>query len=169
MVAVPALAAITVSLMQTPVIPIIPELPSCLHASASDAAWAVTATLLAAAVATPVAGRLGDMFGKRRLLLVSWAPPVTRSGRARRYDGPGPLRAAPPPLRRPWTRHPLITAPDVRTPARLRDGSPCGPLGVRSRPPGAAERTTRRRCGPVQGNPWPMVREGAGRGRDLQP
>ncbi|MEU6671701.1 MFS transporter [Streptomyces sp. NPDC046727] len=70
-VAVLALAGITVSLMQTLVIPIVPELPGYLHASASDAAWAVTATLLAAAVATPVAGRLGDMFGKRRLLLVS--------------------------------------------------------------------------------------------------
>lgn len=70
-VAVLALAGITVSLMQTLVIPIVPELPVYLHASASDAAWAVTATLLAAAVATPVAGRLGDMFGKRLLLLVS--------------------------------------------------------------------------------------------------
>ncbi|MFD7879953.1 MFS transporter [Streptomyces sp. NPDC059766] len=70
-VAVLAFAGIVVSLMQTLVIPIVPELPKYLNASASDAAWAVTATLLAAAVATPVAGRLGDMFGKRRLLLVS--------------------------------------------------------------------------------------------------
>ncbi|MFC9283895.1 MFS transporter [Streptomyces collinus] len=70
-VAVLALAGITVSLMQTLVIPIVPELPVYLHASASNAAWAVTATLLAAAVATPVAGRLGDMFGKRRMLLTS--------------------------------------------------------------------------------------------------
>ncbi|MEU8717267.1 MFS transporter [Streptomyces sp. NPDC048663] len=70
-VAVLALAGITVSLMQTLVIPIIPELPKFLNASASDAAWAVTATLLAAAVATPVAGRLGDMYGKRLMLLVS--------------------------------------------------------------------------------------------------
>ncbi|MFI6253834.1 MFS transporter [Streptomyces sp. NPDC051016] len=70
-VAVLALAGITVSLMQTLVIPIVPELPKYLDASASNAAWAVTATLLAAAVATPVAGRLGDMFGKRLMLLVS--------------------------------------------------------------------------------------------------
>jgi len=70
-VAVLALAGIVVSLMQTLVIPIVPELPKYLDASASNAAWAVTATLLAAAVATPVAGRLGDMFGKRRLLLTS--------------------------------------------------------------------------------------------------
>ncbi|MFC7266648.1 MFS transporter [Streptomyces lutosisoli] len=70
-VAVLALAGIVVSLMQTLVIPIVPELPKLLHASASDTIWAVTATLLAASVATPVVGRLGDMFGKRRLLLVS--------------------------------------------------------------------------------------------------
>ncbi|MFJ3304514.1 MFS transporter [Streptomyces sp. NPDC086549] len=70
-VAVLALAGIVVSLMQTLVIPIVPELPGYLHASASNAAWAVTATLLAAAVATPVMGRLGDMVGKRLMLLTS--------------------------------------------------------------------------------------------------
>jgi EmrB/QacA subfamily drug resistance transporter len=69
--AVLAFAGIVVSLMQTLVIPIIPELPRLLHASPSNAAWAVTATLLAAAVVTPVMGRLGDMYGKRRMLLVS--------------------------------------------------------------------------------------------------
>ncbi|MDF3142825.1 MULTISPECIES: MFS transporter [unclassified Streptomyces] len=70
-VAVLAFAGIAVSLMQTLVIPIVPALPKYLNASASNTAWAVTATLLAAAVATPVVGRLGDMFGKRRMLLVS--------------------------------------------------------------------------------------------------
>ncbi|MEU6374590.1 MFS transporter [Streptomyces sp. NPDC046909] len=70
-VAVLAFAGIVVSLMQTLVIPIVPELPRLLDAPASDTAWAVTATLLAAAVATPVVGRLGDMFGKRRMLLIS--------------------------------------------------------------------------------------------------
>ncbi|ANS69511.1 membrane transport protein [Streptomyces lincolnensis] len=78
-VAVLALAGIVVSLMQTLVIPIVPELPRLLDASASNAAWAVTATLLAAAVATPVVGRLGDMFGKRRMLLVSIALLVSGS------------------------------------------------------------------------------------------
>ncbi|MFI9168950.1 MFS transporter [Streptomyces lincolnensis] len=78
-VAVLALAGIVVSLMQTLVIPIVPELPRLLNASASNAAWAVTATLLAAAVATPVVGRLGDMFGKRRMLLVSIALLVSGS------------------------------------------------------------------------------------------
>ncbi|OXM65962.1 MFS transporter [Amycolatopsis vastitatis] len=70
-VAVLALAGITVSLMQTLVIPLIPALPRLLHASAADATWAITATLLAGAVATPTMGRLGDMYGKRRMLLIS--------------------------------------------------------------------------------------------------
>jgi MFS family permease len=66
-----ASAGITVALMQTLVIPLIPELPKLLHASSAGTAWAITATLLAAAVATPIMGRLGDMYGKRRMLLVS--------------------------------------------------------------------------------------------------
>ncbi|MEV6350607.1 MFS transporter [Actinoplanes sp. NPDC051851] len=72
-VAVLAFAGIVVALMQTMVIPIVPDLPRLLGADAADTAWAVTATLLAAAVATPVVGRLGDMYGKRRMLLVSLA------------------------------------------------------------------------------------------------
>ncbi|GAA1699507.1 MFS transporter [Kribbella yunnanensis] len=57
--------------MQTLVIPVIPELPRLLNASSGATAWAITATLLAAAVATPIMGRLGDMYGKRRMLLIS--------------------------------------------------------------------------------------------------
>ncbi|WP_258349033.1 MFS transporter [Saccharopolyspora gregorii] len=72
-VVVPVLAfgGISVSLMQTLVVPLVPSLPRLLGASAADTAWAITATLLAAAVATPTVGRLGDMFGKRRMLLIS--------------------------------------------------------------------------------------------------
>ncbi|MFC9789615.1 MFS transporter [Rhodococcus sp. NPDC127528] len=66
-----AFTGIVVSLMQTLVVPLIHALPDLLHTSASTASWVVTATLLAAAVVTPVAGRLGDMFGKRRMILIS--------------------------------------------------------------------------------------------------
>ena len=71
LVAVLAGCGIVVSLMQTLVIPIIPSLPSFLNTSAGNASWVITATLLAGAVATPISGRLGDMFGKRRILLAS--------------------------------------------------------------------------------------------------
>ncbi|MDN6333011.1 MAG: MFS transporter, partial [Micrococcaceae bacterium] len=70
---------IVVSLMQTLVVPLIPQLPDMLDTSASDAAWVVTATLLAGAVVTPIAGRLGDMFGKRRMLIISLALMVAGS------------------------------------------------------------------------------------------
>jgi MFS family permease len=62
---------LTASLVQTLVIPIQGELPRLLHTSAANSSWVITATLLAAAVAMPIAGRLGDMFGKQRVLLVS--------------------------------------------------------------------------------------------------
>jgi MFS family permease len=70
-VAVLALGGIVVSLMQTLVIPLLPRFPQLLGSSPGDTAWVVTSTLLAGAVATPVVGRLGDMYGKRRMLLIS--------------------------------------------------------------------------------------------------
>jgi MFS family permease len=64
---------LSASLMQTLVIPIQTELPQLLHTSPANASWVVTATLLAAAVAMPIAGRLADMFGKQRVLVASAA------------------------------------------------------------------------------------------------
>jgi MFS family permease len=78
-VVVLAFAGIVVSLMQTLVIPLVPRLPTLLGASAADTSWALTATLLASAIATPVVGRLGDMYGKRRMLLISLAMLVAGS------------------------------------------------------------------------------------------
>jgi MFS family permease len=74
-----AVAGIVVALMQTLILPIVPQLPRLLHSSASGATWAVTATLLTAAVATPVSGRLGDMYGKRRMMLTSLVVMLTGS------------------------------------------------------------------------------------------
>jgi MFS family permease len=56
--------------MQTILIPIQPQLPRLLHASGQDTAWVITATLVAAAISAPIAGRLGDMYGKRRIAMV---------------------------------------------------------------------------------------------------
>ncbi|CAL9495704.1 Putative multidrug resistance protein MdtD [Streptomyces sp. enrichment culture] len=92
-VAVLAFSGIVVSLMQTLVIPIVGQLPRYLDAPASDTTWAVTATLLAAAVATPVMGRLGDMYGKRRMLLLSMAMLVIGSAVAGLSDSLVPMIA----------------------------------------------------------------------------
>ncbi|MFH8979646.1 MFS transporter [Streptomyces varsoviensis] len=70
-VTVLAFCGIVVSVMQTLVVPLIADLPKLLHTTTSNASWVITATLLAGAVATPVMGRLGDMFGKRRMLIVA--------------------------------------------------------------------------------------------------
>jgi MFS family permease len=61
------------SLTQTLVIPIQSELPELLNTSGANAAWVITITLLAGAVAMPTAGRLADLYGKQRVLVVSAA------------------------------------------------------------------------------------------------
>ena len=70
-VVVLASCGLVASFMQTLVVPLIPVFPRLLNASAADASWVVTVTLLAASVSTPVSGRLGDLYGKRRMILVS--------------------------------------------------------------------------------------------------
>ena len=69
LLAVLVLAGGGYSLVQSLVVPALPTLQLRLHTSQTGAAWVFTAFLLAAAVATPLAGRLGDMYGRRRILL----------------------------------------------------------------------------------------------------
>ena len=61
------------SLTQTLLIPIQGELRAAPRQQPANAAWVITITLLAAAVAMPVAGRLADLFGKQRVLVASAA------------------------------------------------------------------------------------------------
>ncbi|GAA4854589.1 MFS transporter [Actinomycetospora corticicola] len=61
------------SLCMTLVVPIVPQLPALLSTTPANASWVITATLLGGAVATPIAGRLGDMIGKRRVLVATLA------------------------------------------------------------------------------------------------
>ncbi|MFJ5223686.1 MFS transporter [Streptomyces sp. NPDC088400] len=68
-----AFAGITVAVMQTLLVPVIKDLPVLLSTAPANATWVMTATLLAGAVSTPIMGRLGDLFGKRRMLLASLA------------------------------------------------------------------------------------------------
>jgi MFS family permease len=62
-------AALTYSLMQSLVIPALPAIQRSLHASPDATSWTVTGFLLSSSVATPIAGRVGDMYGKRRVLV----------------------------------------------------------------------------------------------------
>ncbi|MGG2460761.1 MFS transporter [Streptomyces sp. RGM 3693] len=74
-----AFAGIVVAVMQTLLVPVIKDLPTLLGTAPSNATWVMTATLLAGAVATPIMGRLGDLYGKRRMLLASLAVMVVGS------------------------------------------------------------------------------------------
>lgn len=66
-----AFAGIVVAVMQTLLVPVIKDLPQLLDTAPSDATWVLTSTLLSGAVATPIMGRLGDLYGKRRMLVLS--------------------------------------------------------------------------------------------------
>ncbi len=70
-IAVLAFSGFVVSLTHTLVLPLLPALPDLLGSSTTATSWVATVTLLAGAVANPVVGRLGDMYGKRRMVLVS--------------------------------------------------------------------------------------------------
>ncbi|MEU6559972.1 MFS transporter [Nocardia nova] len=65
-----ALGVLSYGLMQTMLVPAIGIIQHGLHASSTAATWAVmSAPLLSSAILTPVASRLGDRFGRRRVLL----------------------------------------------------------------------------------------------------
>ncbi|MBJ7004490.1 MULTISPECIES: MFS transporter [Streptomyces] len=78
-VAALALAGTVAAIMQTLVTPLIAELPRILHTSSSNAAWVITVTLLVGGVCVPVSGRLGDLVGKRRMMLICVVPLVIGS------------------------------------------------------------------------------------------
>ncbi|WP_036319375.1 MFS transporter [Microbispora sp. ATCC PTA-5024] len=59
------------SMLQSLVGPALPTIQHDLHTTQSAVTWVLTAWLLAASVATPLIGRIGDMIGKERTLLVS--------------------------------------------------------------------------------------------------
>lgn len=64
-------AGTTMVFQQAAVMPLLPLLRDELHTTTAWASWLLTAFFLASTVSPPVLGRLGDQFGKRRLLLVS--------------------------------------------------------------------------------------------------
>ena len=64
-----SLGVTTLSLLQVLVIPVLGTIAEQLRVSPGAAGWVLTANLLAAAVLTPVLGRLGDLRGERPVIL----------------------------------------------------------------------------------------------------
>ncbi|THG30637.1 MFS transporter [Naasia lichenicola] len=65
-----ALGGLSFAVLQSLVAPALATIGNDLDASTTDASWILTAYLLSASVLTPILGRLGDMVGKRRILIV---------------------------------------------------------------------------------------------------
>jgi EmrB/QacA subfamily drug resistance transporter len=68
--AVLSLGGVSYALLQSLVVPALPQIQDSLHTSESAVGWILTAFLLSASITTPIIGRLGDMYGKERLLML---------------------------------------------------------------------------------------------------
>ncbi|MBB4660662.1 MFS transporter [Conexibacter arvalis] len=66
-----AICGVLVALTQTLLVPVLGQIQADLGSTTSGTQWLLTATLLSAAVAVPVFGRLGDLYGKRLMLLAA--------------------------------------------------------------------------------------------------
>src|SRR5215210_5046071 len=60
---------LTVFFSETMLLPALPEIIGDFNISYGTAAWIFSAYLIVAAVMTPIAGRLSDLFGKKKVLL----------------------------------------------------------------------------------------------------
>ncbi len=76
--AVLSLAGVAYAMLSSSVVPALPTMQRALHTTETDITWLLTAYLLSASVGTAIIGRLGDMFGKERLLL--WTLVVLAAG-----------------------------------------------------------------------------------------
>ncbi|MFI1577846.1 MFS transporter [Embleya sp. NPDC020630] len=63
------MGALTYSLLQSMLAPALPQIQTEIGASADATSWLMTGYLLCASVTTPILGRLGDMYGKKRLFV----------------------------------------------------------------------------------------------------
>ena len=61
-------AGVAFSLSQTLVVPALPALAEEFDASPAAVSWVLTGFLVSASIATPIVGKLGDLYGKGRML-----------------------------------------------------------------------------------------------------
>ena len=69
--AVVSLAGLAYAMLSSGVIPALPSIQHSLHTNETGVTWLLTGYLLSASVGTSILGRLGDMYGKERLLLIT--------------------------------------------------------------------------------------------------
>jgi EmrB/QacA subfamily drug resistance transporter len=67
--AVVVVAVSSYSLLQSLVLPVLPTIQHALHTTHDNVTWVLTAYLLSASIATPIIGRIGDMYGKKKMLV----------------------------------------------------------------------------------------------------
>lgn len=65
-----SLGGLSFAVLQSLVAPALGTIGTDLGVSTTDASWVLTAYLLSASVLTPILGRLGDMVGKRKIIIV---------------------------------------------------------------------------------------------------
>jgi MFS family permease len=70
LLAVLVLAVVGFAFQQTAIVPAVQTVQASLHGSKEWSAWLVTVYLIVATVATPAMGRLADLYGRRRLLVI---------------------------------------------------------------------------------------------------
>src|SRR4051812_562705 len=66
-------ACVSFAVMRALVIPALPFFRREVGAAQADTTWLVTGFLLSSSVLTPLLGKLGDMYGKKRMLVVCLA------------------------------------------------------------------------------------------------
>lgn len=69
--AVLSLAGLAYAVLSSAVIPALPTIQHSLHTTETGVTWLLTGYLLSASVGTAIIGRLGDMYGKERMLLLT--------------------------------------------------------------------------------------------------
>ena len=71
--AVLAVAASSFALLQSLIVPVLATIQVEFHTSQTTVTWVLTAYLLSASICTPLLGRIGDVVGKVRMLVITLA------------------------------------------------------------------------------------------------
>jgi MFS family permease len=69
--AVLAIAVSSFALLQSLIIPVLARIQAEFHTDQTTVTWVLTAYLLSASICTPLLGRVGDVVGKKRILVVA--------------------------------------------------------------------------------------------------